>query len=400
MNKLNKILIFMVLILNVVCNSKEKTVVEEKENTIIKKIDINTVENTYEVFVEKFNYKSENKVLFTVPYAQVKNMKNKEIEEKVNQILKDDMLSWINEDCEWVEPLKVEVQLKSSKYLSITYMREWLPSGNTTFEPYTYLGVTVDMETGKRMKLLDFFEDNAENFKLKILSHDYSDGYLEFTGKPDLDEINEIIKTASLTNKEYLDLLFEENASIYEYIKSYLGRRNSFYLTKNKLVIVKNQLEMPRDLRDIFLIYKIEDIKKNSNFEIGKIKNSFSNYKIGNDINKILDELEKYGIKELVNEKPSDMKQGVYLQYLNDYAFFLSETDRYKEAIPILQKTIELSPERVVAYLNLGDCYYKEYQKNKKQDDLNKVIENYKKYVELLKKGAKIPNRVEKVLTQ
>ncbi len=87
MNKLNKILIFMVLILNVACNSKEKTVVEEKGNTIIKKIDINTVENTYEVFVEKFNYKSENKVLFNVPYAQVKNMKNKEIEKKVNQIL-------------------------------------------------------------------------------------------------------------------------------------------------------------------------------------------------------------------------------------------------------------------------------------------------------------------------
>ncbi len=252
----------MVLILNVACNSKEKTVVEEKENTIIKKIDINTVENTYEVFVEKFNYKSENKVLFKVPYAQVKNMKNKEIEKKVNQILKDDMLSWINEYCEWVEPLKVEVQLKSSKYLSITYMRKWLPNGgNSVFEPYTYLGITIDVRTGKRMKLLDFFEDNAENFKSKILSHDYSDGYLEFTGELSADEMNEIIKTASLTNKEYLDLLFEEDASIYEYIKSYLGRRNSFYLTKNKLVIVRNQLEMPRDLRDIFLNYKIEDMK-------------------------------------------------------------------------------------------------------------------------------------------
>ncbi len=212
--------------------------------------------------------------------------------------------------------------------------------------------------------------------------------------------MNEIIKASSLTNKEYLDLLFEEDASIYEYIKSYLGRKNSFYLTKNKVIIVDNATLMPTESKDFILDFKIEDLKKNSNFEIGKIKNSFSNYKIGNDINKILDELEKYGIKELINEKPSDMKQGVYIQYLNDYAYFLSETDRYKEAIPILQKTIELSPERVVAYLNLGDCYYKEYQKNKKQDDLNKVIENYKKYVELLKKGAKIPNRVEKVLTQ
>lgn len=66
--------------------------------------------------------------------------------------------------------------------------------------------------------------------------------------------------------------------------------------------------------------------------------------------------------------------------------------------MPILERVILLSPERAVAYLNLGDCYYKDYEKSKKQSDKDKVVENYKKYVSLLKKDAKIPDRVKEIL--
>ena len=68
------------------------------------------------------------------------------------------------------------------------------------------------------------------------------------------------------------------------------------------------------------------------------------------------------------------------------------------EAIAILERLINLSPDRAVAYLNLGDCYQKEYENNNKQIYKNKVIENYKQYVKLLKKEANIPKRVKEIL--
>ncbi len=190
-------------------------------------------------------------------------MNNKDIEKKVNQVLKDDMLSWINEYCEWVEPLKVEVQLKSSKYLSITYMRKWLPPGNTTFEPFTYLGVTIEMETGSRVKLLDIFDENK--LKEKIQNYKWP-GYENEENYYSEGEMNEIIEKSSLTNKEYLDFLFNEENIRDEIIKSYLSRKDSFYLTKNKIIIVKNEIDMPPESRDFILEYKTEDFINNPKF--------------------------------------------------------------------------------------------------------------------------------------
>lgn len=134
---------------------------------------------------------------------------------------------------------------------------------------------------------------------------------------------------------------------------------------------------------------------KNNNFNINEIDKIFKSTKNLKDVDNTLINLEKNGIQELLITMPKEIKTATYIQYLNDYAYFLSETDRYKEAMPILEKVIELSPDRVVTYLNLGDCYYKDYQRGKKQSDLNNMIDNYCKYIGLLKEEAKIPNRVK-----
>lgn len=103
-------------------------------------------------------------------------------------------------------------------------------------------------------------------------------------------------------------------------------------------------------------------------------------------------------ISIILKEKPKIYTDSQYVLLLNNYAYYLSETDRYEEAMPILEKVINLSQNRAVAYLNLGDCYDKLYKNSKDEKDKEKSIKNYKKYISLLKKDAKIPENVKKIM--
>lgn len=63
--------------------------------------------------------------------------------------------------------------------------------------------------------------------------------------------------------------------------------------------------------------------------------------------------------------------------FLNDYAFFLSEMNQNQKAKPILQKVIELDPNRVVVYINIGDVCWN-------LGEQEKAREYYKKYIGFL----------------
>lgn len=112
--------------------------------------------------------------------------------------------------------------------------------------------------------------------------------------------------------------------------------------------------------------------------------------------------MEESGVKELIESGiPKSLSKSQYVSILNDYAFYLSETERYNEAIPMLEKVLLLSPERAVAYLNLGDVYESNYTFEEDKSYLEKKEMMYKKYLLLLKNGAKVPNRVfERLLTK
>lgn len=78
------------------------------------------------------------------------------------------------------------------------------------------------------------------------------------------------------------------------------------------------------------------------------------------------------------------------LQAYNDIAFFLLEAGNSQQAIYILENVLSKFPNRVVAYLNLGDAYYG-------NDEEIKAVEMYQKYLGLMEsegKGALIPKRV------
>jgi len=96
--------------------------------------------------------------------------------------------------------------------------------------------------------------------------------------------------------------------------------------------------------------------------------------------------MEDAGVEKILNEKPTDLSSGNYINILNDYGYFLSKVGEYKKALPILERVIKLDENRAVAYLNLGDLYQKLADEN--------VGKLYQQYANLLGENANLPDRV------
>ena len=79
---------------------------------------------------------------------------------------------------------------------------------------------------------------------------------------------------------------------------------------------------------------------------------------------------------------------------LNDSAYFLYKLNRLSDSLKILNKVIELDPNRTVAYLNLADVHLG--LKNEVQARKNYLI--YSSKMEKLGLSKKIPNRIKKYL--
>lgn len=68
--------------------------------------------------------------------------------------------------------------------------------------------------------------------------------------------------------------------------------------------------------------------------------------------------LQEAGIELVIYEKPSDMSVDAYAGLLNDYAFFIGPYRKSTQALEILDKVIQMSPGRAVAYLNRSEQMY------------------------------------------
>ena len=68
--------------------------------------------------------------------------------------------------------------------------------------------------------------------------------------------------------------------------------------------------------------------------------------------------LEQAGIRQILYEKPSSMQMKTYLGILNDYAFYIGPYGKADQALDILDRVIQISPDRGVAYLNRAEVQY------------------------------------------
>ena len=126
-------------------------------------------------------------------------------------------------------------------------------------------------------------------------------------------------------------------------------------------------------------------------------------YQKDQDATQAFIDLQRAGIAKAIEQQPDGMDKQAYVNLLNDFAFFRYESTAFKTNVPlnvhlknysfvgnermlryddipnatmrlnrlceakhILQKVIELDPERTVAYLNLGDVYWRSAQYEQK----------------------------------
>lgn len=88
-------------------------------------------------------------------------------------------------------------------------------------------------------------------------------------------------------------------------------------------------------------------------------------------------------------KKYSDDREFIWddIAAMNDKAYYLEQFKCYKASTFILDKVLEKEPERVVAWLNLGDSYWGQNKKEEAQ-------KAYEKYVTLMKKQNKDLNKI------
>lgn len=265
----------------------------------------------------------------------------------------------------------------------------------------------IDKKTGIR-KEIEIYQSYSEGKEIS-----YESGSIERS----YNSKNQLIKDGDYVGQiEEVYYKYDAEGKIIEELRVGAISNGIIYSKYNgKMLIEEDLYKFDMDLWSD-CEYKFPDVPANEPKKlISVIKYDYSYYKDGilqyekfnsiiadygknSNIKNIIYNLESSGIKYILKKQPVYFTRGQYVSILNNYAYFLSETDRYKEAVPVLKKVIELDKNRAVAYLNLGDCFSKEYQKYNKQSDKDKVIENYKKYASLLKKDANIPERVKKLI--
>ena len=76
----------------------------------------------------------------------------------------------------------------------------------------------------------------------------------------------------------------------------------------------------------------------------------------------------------------------------NNNAFYLGKENRYDVAIYILNKVIDKYPNRMVAYINLGDLYWD----NGSKKEAIKIYQDYIQKMNALGKEGKIPEKILK----
>ncbi len=194
-------------------------------------------------------------------YIQVSGLSNVEAETRINEMLKTELIQWVNLKSEsyeeenplaneWFEKFQPEVKLKSPRYLSVCYTARWEhKNGSDYMGESVRVGITIDILEGRRVYLKDLFEDESV-LKRELENYEYNS---EFTAPIDSDEADKIIYEASLSMADYLDKLSQTDPLAYEEIKYYLiwQPKSSFYLFEDTVVVTRNEYE----ISDVYLSF-------------------------------------------------------------------------------------------------------------------------------------------------
>jgi hypothetical protein len=212
--------------------------------------------------------------------------------------------------------------------------------------------------------------------KITILcKENYIDLIYTFQNGNEYKIVNNIFKT---NNKDYyLDKTYIKYTNRSEVL--YTGFISSAFKIED-FVIQNDLFNKDTDEKEISQITNIQEGEEKENINYLKlVKKSYKNKKY-NDVLLLTNE---FVIDEL------NIVEKLKADELNDISYFAYKSKGYNESIYILNEVIEKSPNRVVAYLNIADCYW---EINKKE----KSKENYEKYIQLMKKQKKDLKKIPK----
>ncbi len=169
------------------------------------------------------------------------------------------------------------------------------------------------------------------------------------------------------------------------------GIESVFFYDKERFILDKIKELTEDEIKSVKASYTAAKAERSKKLLLAH-KEALKQFKAGKSPMESAYLLEKNGIENIIEAKPEDMTVDVYANILNDYAFFLHEAGKDKfKVINILQQVIKISPERAVAYLNIGDAYYEINQ------EVAKVY--YRRYVDIMYKNKKLALVPEKVKT-
>lgn len=169
------------------------------------------------------------------PYVNIDSMQNKEIEAQINSLLKNVPVCLLEDPSGWIKDSKVEVVFQTEDYLSILYSVSLNDEGNV--EEAIRFGITVDMNTGKRLFLNDFIEVN-QVYKLFEELETSPETFSPAITKEDVDKLFE---EASISEQEYLENIKSTDPYAYYFSGAYIRSKSSFYLKEDEIVIILNE---------------------------------------------------------------------------------------------------------------------------------------------------------------
>ncbi len=258
---------------------------------------------------------------------------------------------------------------------------------NKKFEKYLPNNFEINTITSGK------FDDDLLNDYLLILNNKTENVENLITNKDTLSK-RKVIILKGLSENNFKKIYDNDNLVP---CREYGGKSDNLYdsLSINKSIFSYKTCEAPLEKES----YKIKTFKlKYINNEFILIYYKEHYYKSPEDNDGIVVEINEKDINQEVSKKFNFydwllddyviIRKSNVLKF-NNLAFTYYKRKDYYDAEYLLNKIIKFAPTRVVAYLNIADCYWE-------TKDKPKAIENYKKYIQLMTEQKKDLKKIPK----
>lgn len=177
-------------------------------------------------------------VEYSIPYISVSGLKKPTAEAQANEVLKTvvEGIAGNTAEIKTNAPV-ISAVYQDSDYLSVLYEVEYDESPERVKFGKGRVGIVVDMHTGNRLFLDDFFDSPDELFS--CMSSYKPDG--EFFVPIEYAEAVNIFTFASMSELEYAA---QKDTNAFDFLLRYTLSKPTFYLDGNEIVIIRDNYDL------------------------------------------------------------------------------------------------------------------------------------------------------------